>query len=145
MKKVILIAFMLTISGCATTSVYNLNQKDQKGITWQNYNYSKEKVFDACIKLLSNGSMTINNTDKSAGIITTDWIEDRAGIMNNRWRAKFTFLTTAIDSSSSKLKINAKEQYEGLYGKWNHHKITKKDLSELTKPLFKKIKEILKK
>ncbi len=138
--KIVFTGLILLIVGCGSTqSVYELPPSERIGLVKQTYNYTKDEVYGACTNQLSDNGWVITNSDKSSGVISTEWRR----VQNGKYRLKSSVLINEITSGKTEVKLNGQAQFNNPFGGWENEPITKKMAKKDLAVFFTDVNKIL--
>jgi len=148
MKNLFLVFLAVISTACGSSSVYNLSEDEQKGITYLFYNHSYERVFDACLAEVQSGEAVIDLADSQAGIINTRWVQNeetaRDTTLANQ-RSRFSLSIDSVSSMETKVLMRLFLQERDAYGNWNQIPITPQIAEEKIIPLLQSVEQKLEK
>lgn len=156
MRFLILLTVTFLFMNCGTSSVYQMSDEEQQGITYKLYQESPSQVFDETMVALRNHEAgrldgeewQIVSSNAEEGRIETNWREDvafgvqsRGGGSNERYR-----IIAEISESNSgsrvffqlEKQVQFSEDPESV-GQWQVYEVTVQDTRRLLDPLFEKL------
>jgi hypothetical protein len=145
----------LLMLGCGSSSVYQLPEAQQKGLTYQTYQQSPDKVFDTVNEVLESNAFDIlmdqaweiESMDEQSRTLETGWRETggsgsvsggrvAGSDSDERYRMKVNVSDT--DSGS---KVSVRLQKQVKMSEWRTFDVKKKAAQDFIQPVFDKLEE----
>lgn len=144
--------FMLS---CGSSSVYQLPEAQQKGLTYQTYQKSADEVFDTVNEVLKSNpfdilmdqAWDIESTDGQSRTLETGWREtSNSGSVSGgcvagygsdeRYRMK-----VHVNETGSGSKISIQLQKQVKMSEWRTFDVKKKEVQDYIQPVFNELEE----
>lgn len=158
LKKLLVVFVGFLVIGCGSSgSVYQLPDAQQKGLTYQTYQESTGKAFDAATqvvedynsKMLMQDGWEIESSDKQAGTIETGWREagssgsvSGGSTMGSDSDERYK-LNVEITEQGSGSKVSLQLQKQVMMSQWRTFDVTQETAKNHLQPLLNELDESL--
>lgn len=145
----------LVMLGCGSSSVYQLPEAQQKGLTYQTYQQSPDEVFDTVNNVLESNAFDIlmdqawevELSDEENLLLETSWRETSGSgsvsggrVAGSGSDERFRMKVNVSDAGSG-AKVSVRLQKQVKMSEWRTFTVKKKAAQDYIQPVFNKLEE----